>query len=76
MAKEYDLPESSTHLLIYTRNHLDAIFSGLLSTIANDRLNYKVTDKTQFKLNANMTKVTMEEEDDGAIGEAKEEKKD
>lgn len=74
--KEYKLSENDTHFLIYTRNHLDAIFSGLLSTIANDKLKYKVTDKTKFKLNANFTTVEIsEEESDGAVREAKETKK-
>lgn len=63
-AKEYELKASESNLLVYTRNHLDAIFSGMLSTIAMDRLGYAVTDHTKFHLSSDFSKVTIEEVED------------
>jgi len=62
--KEYSLKPAESNLLIYVRNHLDAIFSGVLSTMAMDRLAYKVTDKTKFHLSNDFTTVTINEVED------------
>lgn len=59
--KTFSLKASESNLLIYTKQHLDAIFSGMISTIAMDRLAYKVTDKTKFELSADYTTVTISE---------------
>ena len=72
--KEFEFSTAETNLLIYTRQHLDAIFSGLLSTTVMDKHGYKVTDKTKFELNPDLTsvKVTEIEDDSGqAIRESK-----
>lgn len=55
--KTYSLKEQDTNLLIFMarqRNDIiqnaQAIMSGVLSSIASDKLGYKVTENTQFKL--------------------------
>jgi hypothetical protein len=48
--KQYELTEYETNLLIFVNNHLQAIFSGILSTIASSRLSIKVTDHMEFKI--------------------------
>jgi len=57
---KHELKPQQTALLVYIRNHHQAIFSGILSTMAID-LNYKVTDKTQFSLSADLTSMTITE---------------
>lgn len=58
---EYQLSPADSNLLVYIKNHQDAIFSGVLSTIALDRLKYNVTDKTQFKISEDFSKITITE---------------
>lgn len=62
--KDYKLRPADSNLLIYTRNHIDAILSGLISTIAMDRLGYKVTDKTKFTLSDDYGTLNITELDD------------
>ena len=70
--KEFAFTVAETNLLIYTRQHLDAIFSGLLSTTVMETHGYKVTDKTKFELSADLTSVKVTEiEDDNGIREGK-----
>jgi hypothetical protein len=60
-AKTFSLSEHETNLLSFVQNHQQAIFSGLLSTIAMDRLAVKVTDHTQFELSSDFKKITISE---------------
>ena len=76
--EEHELRPADSNLLIYVRNHTEAILSGVISTIAMDRLNYKVTDKTQFKLSPDFTRITISEtkqDDEGSPIKAAKEKK-
>ena len=59
-AKTHKLKDTQASLLHFVRNHQQAIFSGILSTIAMD-LGYTVTDKTQFTLKDDLTELTMSE---------------
>lgn len=63
--KKIELSKAETSLLIYVQNHQQAIFSGLLSTIAIDKHKIAVDDKTQFKLNADLTEMEISKIDDG-----------
>jgi hypothetical protein len=49
-AREYGLAAPEAELLSYTRQHLDAIFAGVISNVAASRLGYRVTEHTQFRL--------------------------
>lgn len=60
-SKQFSLKRNETELLIFTKQHSDAIFSGLLSNLAADRLAYQVTERTQFSLEDNMTKLVITE---------------
>lgn len=60
MSQTIKLSDPDTKLLRFTRQHLDAIFSGVLSTIVM-KSDYKVTDHTKFQLNPELTEVTVEE---------------
>lgn len=62
--KSYSLKPAETNLLIYIQQHSQNIFSGVLSTIAMDRLAYAVTDKTQFNLNDTLTELRITELED------------
>lgn len=53
-----EVPDSN--LLTFTQSHTQAIFSGILSTIAMKN-EYIVTDHTQFKLNEDFTELTVTE---------------
>lgn len=59
--KDFSLKPAESNLLIYVKNHQEAIFSGLISTIAMDRLAYKVTENTKFTLSEDFSKMTVEE---------------
>lgn len=72
--KKIELSKAETSLLIYVQNHQQAIFSGLLSTIAIDKHKVAVDEKTQFKLNADLTEMEitqLEEDGKDAIKAAK-----
>lgn len=58
-SKSFNLRPAESQLLAFTKHHQDAIFSGLLSTIAADRMSYPVTERTQFQLNADMNELTV-----------------
>lgn len=59
--KTYGLSEQETSLLVFVRNHMDAIFSGIISTIAGTRLGYSVTPNTQFNLSGDLKNITIME---------------
>lgn len=63
--QSFTLKTNESNLLTFTRSHQEAIFSGILSTIAMERLGYNVTERTKFSLNAELTEVTLEELTDG-----------
>lgn len=56
----HKLNNTDVSLLNYIQRHQQAIFSGVLSNIAM-RLNYKVTENTQFQLSADLTELTITE---------------
>jgi len=60
-SKTFSLKESETNLLIYIQQHQQAIYSGILSTIAIDRLAYKITDRTQFEISPDVKTLKMTE---------------
>jgi len=58
MAK-HKLDVADSNLLIYVRNHQQAIFSGLLSTIAITKLKYPVDENTKFQLSDDLSEITI-----------------
>jgi len=76
--KKYQLKKSETQLLKYVKNHQDAIFIGVLSHIAIDRLAVNVGIHTQFELDADMEAVIITElpapEDEKSVDSDVEEK--
>lgn len=61
--KQYSLTVHEANMLRFVNNHQNAIFSGLLSTIAGSRLGYTVTEKTQFNLSGDFSTMTLMELD-------------
>jgi hypothetical protein len=59
--KQFSLKPNETSLLHFVREKQEAVFSGILSTIAAERLSYQVTDRTQMKLNADLTEIVFTE---------------
>lgn len=59
--KKLSLKTHEINLLNFTREHSEAIFSGILSTIALDRLGYPVTNRTKFSLSADLSEMSLEE---------------
>lgn len=59
--EEYHLKEIETQLLVIVRNNQNAVFSAILSTLAADRLGYKVTERTQFELNPQLDTIKISE---------------
>jgi hypothetical protein len=53
--KTFSLKKQETEKLRLLRQHLEAIYSIEVSTIAADRLAYNVTPNTQFHLSPDMT---------------------
>jgi hypothetical protein len=71
---KHELTQTEQNLLAFVQNHQQAIFSGLLSTIAIDRLKVKVTDHTQFELSGDFKNITIteqNEDDETAVKAAK-----
>jgi hypothetical protein len=64
MAKQFSLKTEDTNLLQYVRQHQNAIFSGILSTMAITKFGYKVDEKTKFELSEDLTKVTISQIDE------------
>lgn len=58
---KHTLSDTDTNLLRFVQQHQQAVFSGILSTIAIDKLEYKVTDHTKFQLNADLTEMELSE---------------
>lgn len=61
--KQYSLTVHEANMLRFVNNHQNAIFSGLLSTIAGSRLGYTVTERTQFNLSGDFSTMTLMELD-------------
>ncbi len=59
--KAYSLKEIESQFLTIMRNNQNAVFSGYLSTIAIERLGYKVTPRSQFILNEDLTEIKIQE---------------
>lgn len=59
--KTFSLSADETQMLIYTKQHLDAIFVGIISNIAGKRLGYQVTNSTQFNLSGDLKTMTISE---------------
>lgn len=59
--KQYSLTVHEANMLRFVNNHQNAIFSGLLSTIAGSRLGYTVTERTQFQLSGDFATMTLME---------------
>lgn len=59
--KQYSLKAAETNLLRYVKQHTEAIFAGILSTIAADRLAYTVTPNTKFELTNDFTMMKLSE---------------
>lgn len=59
--KKFSLKETESQLLSIIRNNNNSTFSASLSAIAIERLGYKVTQRTQFALNEDLTEVTIQE---------------
>lgn len=60
--KEYQLSKEDQNLLTFVTQHQQAIFSGILSTIAL-KFGVQVGEHTQFVLSPDMSKVTISEID-------------
>lgn len=60
-SKTFNLKPSESNLLRFTHEHQQAIFSGILSTVAMDRLGYAVSEHTKFELNGDFTKIKLSE---------------
>jgi hypothetical protein len=56
-APKYGLRAAESEQLVFVKSHLDAVFSGVLSTIAAERLGYRVTSNTQFRLSPDFKSV-------------------
>lgn len=59
--KTFSLKPAESNMLMFIQQHQQAIFSGLLSTIAMDRLAYHVTENTVFELNSNFSEMKLTE---------------
>lgn len=59
--KVYSLKAAETNLLRYIKQHQEAIFAGILSTIATDRLAYHVTPNTKFELTGDFAQMKLTE---------------
>lgn len=58
---EYALTKGEGNLIAFTQQHIQAIISGILSTIATDRLNYTVTPFTQFEVAPDLMSIRIRE---------------
>lgn len=59
--QSFNLKLTETQTLVITQNNHQSTFAALLSMIAIERLGYKVTERTQFRLNPEMTEVVIAE---------------
>jgi hypothetical protein len=60
-AQTFNLKDAETQTLqIIQQNHQRG-FATILSLLATERMGYKVTERTQFKLNAEMTEIEISE---------------
>jgi hypothetical protein len=58
---EFNLKPNETQTLVISQQNHQSTFAALLSMIAVERLGYNVTQNTQFKLNAELTKMELTE---------------
>lgn len=62
--KTYDLKEAETQTITILHRNQQAAFSAVLSLIASERLGYKITDRTQFRLNEDLSTIEISELED------------
>lgn len=59
--EKYRLKQNETQLLVIMRNQQQSLFATMLSFIANERLGYQVTERTQFKLTEDLAEIEISE---------------
>lgn len=72
----FKLDPAQTNLLNFIQQHQQAIFSGILSTIAIKDFKYNVDEKTQFRLNSDLTEIEITQLGDNTKDQDKENAKD
>lgn len=60
----YSLKEAETNTLNIIQQSHQRNFAATLSLIAQERMGYKVTERTQFKLNPELTEIEISELDE------------
>lgn len=60
-AQTFNLKDVETQTLMILQSSHQRSFAATLSLLAQERMGYRVTDRTQFKLNANMTEIEISE---------------
>lgn len=60
-AQVFNLKEAETQTLNILQSSHQRSFAATLSMLATERMGYKVTERTQFKLNADMTEMEITE---------------
>lgn len=60
-SKTFSLKQAETQTLVVMQNSHQQAFAALLSMIAVERLGYHVTEKTQFKLNPELSEIEITE---------------
>lgn len=58
----FKISEADRNLILFVQSHHQTIMSGLISTIAK-RLDYNVTEYTQFELSPDASQITITELD-------------
>lgn len=57
----FNMKSSETNTLLVMQSNHQSTFSGVLSLIAQERMGYQITPRTQFKLNAELTTIEISE---------------
>lgn len=60
-AKVFNLKEAESQTLLILQQSHQRSFAALLSMISQERMGYKVTERTQFKLNPDFTEIEITE---------------
>jgi hypothetical protein len=60
-AQTFNLKDAESQTLRVLQGNHQASFATVLSLLATERMGYKVTQRTQFKLNAEMTEIEISE---------------
>lgn len=60
-AQTFNLKDVETQTLMILQSSHQRSFAATLSLLAQERMGYKVTERTQFKLNADMTEIEISE---------------